>query len=271
MTITSQLILNSENYDTATGEFILKFGQQQTFNDMQMALASLSIFNSFGNVSAELGNNTLTIYFPDGATHKAYPITIADGFYTMKTFNTWLLEKMEERYLYTLENDTKIYPIFFGENNSYQHIAYFNTVRANATIDPLADWSLPTVTSAPYIVWPLGLAKLFGFEETQVGLSSASVYLKSTTVSENSINSIVVTCNLVNSSLSYPRHMISSFPIGGTGFGDIFNLSVSKLNWHDIQQNGAYNELVVSFHDQNLKKIKILDTNVLILLSFRKK
>jgi hypothetical protein len=270
----SQVILNAANYDSSTGSFILRFAQQQRFHDQQVALPMLSIFNSFGNVSSELGNNSLTIYWPDGASHTAFPITIADGHYTAKTFFTWLQEKMDERYLYTLQSDltTKTYSILIGENNSYQKIAFFREIAQNANQHVSATWALPTGAAAsPYIVWPASLAILFGMEATTIGTGGVTNNVKSTTVGANSINSIIVTCNLINSHMSFPSNMLSSFPIGGTEFGNIFNKASPKQDWIDITQNGSFSELVIHLHDQNMKAINILDTNVTILLSFRKK
>jgi hypothetical protein len=272
---TSQVLLSSENYDSETGTFQLQFGMEQSFSNTQIAAAQIGVFNSFGNVSQELANNTLTIYWPDGASHLAFTITIADGYYTTKTFFAWLKEKMDERYLYTLADDlvTKTYPIFMGTNNSYQNIAYFFTVATDANIHASATWSLPTGTASPYIVWPASLGKIFGFSATTVGAGAGTDYVTSDIVPEqNSVNSVIVSCNLVsNNKISYPHDMLSSFPVASTGFGSIINRSYAKLDWMDIPANSAYRELIITFRDQNLKKLDIKDTNILILLSFRSK
>ena len=43
------------------------------------------------------------------------------------------------------------------------------------------------------------------------------------------------------------------------------------MDWMDITQNGSFSELVINLYDQNMKPVKILDTNATILLAFRKK
>jgi len=269
-TATSQLVINSTHYDVSSGTFRVPFAQQQTFQKTQVSLAKISLFHSFSNISAELGNNQLSIWFPDGAGYKEYPITIADGYYSIDTFSTWLKEKMDERYLYLLQGETKFYPIFFGTNDSYQTISVMYRVPVNTSKHASAEWALPTGTASPYITWNTVLSGLFGYQNTQLGQGLATELIKSTFVPQNSINSLIVSCNLINNSrLSTPSDILSAFPIAGTDFGGIINVISSKMSWIDVVESGAYNELVVSFHDQNQKRIKIVDTNVLILLSFK--
>ena len=270
---TSQLLINSESYDESTGTFILKFGQQQRFQKTQIALPKISIYHSFANISEKLGNNYLSLFFPDGTGHTEFKLTIADGHYTQATFYTWLKEKMDERYLYVLQNDVKFYPIFMAENNSYKRLLVFYNVSSTAVQDNLATWALPISGSvlSPYIVWPESLGALFGHKGTQQGSGIGNELVKSTLVAENSINSIILSCNLLNNSqISSPSNILASFAVGATSFGSIINAVSPKLGFMDVTE-GFYNELIISFQDQNLNKIKLLDTNVLILLSFKQK
>jgi hypothetical protein len=270
---TSQVLLNSENYDTETNTFRVNFGKEISFSNTQIAAAQISAFNSFGNISQELANNTLTIYWPNGASYLAFPITIADGYYSTKTFFAWLKEKMDERYLYTLSGTTKTYPIFMGTNNSYQNISFFYTIATDAIIHASATWTLPSVTSSPYVVWPASLGKLFGFSATTVGTGAATNYVTSDIVPEqNSVNSIIISCNMVNNyKITKHRDLLSTFPVAATEFGNIINRTYSKLDWMNIADNSSFNEIEITFRDQNYKKLSIHDVNILILLAFRKR
>lgn len=78
------------------------------------------------------------------------------------------------------------------------------------------------------------------------------------------INGIIVRCNLVENDISSTSDILDSFPITST-FG-------SNLNYIPISNNacklkpGKFQNLVISFYDQNLNSINILDSNVLISL-----
>ena len=87
---TSQLVINSTNYDKNENYFVVPFGVPPPFFNMQMSVSQINIFNSFSNISTELGNNWITINFPDGTGFKPYTFTIPSGFYNQVTFLAWL-------------------------------------------------------------------------------------------------------------------------------------------------------------------------------------
>ena len=270
---TTQIGLNGENWDADSGTFILKFAHAQRFNQTQMALAKASLYNSFGNISQELGNNYFSIFWPDGETHTEYQFIIPTGFYSQEAFYEWLQSEMKARYLFVVRNNANFYPIFMGENNSYKRLLVFYPINDVAVKDENATWTLPPngYISSPYIVWPLALGRLFGHVQTQMGDGGGLSLNVSTVVAENSINSIILTCNAINNSaLSYPKNILACIPVGGVEFGHTISKISPKLEWMDIQE-GYYNELVITIYDQSLKKIAIQDTNLLLMLSFKQK
>ena len=88
--MTTQLVLNSTNYDEDSGRFIVNFPVEQQIQSMQVAANNINIFNSFYNISAAAANNTITISFPSGSTYIDVSVTIPDGFYDVAAFTTYL-------------------------------------------------------------------------------------------------------------------------------------------------------------------------------------
>ena len=275
---TSQLVMNGENYESSTGRFVLNFATPQKFNNMQISVAQVSMFNSFSNITQELGNNTMSVFFPDGNTHKEYLINIPDGYYTVETFNTWLMREFDEKYLYTMSSDSTkhIYPFQILQNNHYQTILIFNKISARNDTQPiLATWTMPPSNAplTPYIVVPQSLGKIFGYLETTLGngLGNNQAIYSTTVPAINQIQSLVFSCNLVGSSqgISYPSDLIQTLPVAGVKYGSMISNSYAKREWFDIPSNSEFRELSIQVRDQNLKQLKIHDTNILILLSFR--
>jgi len=276
---TSQLVINGENYEKQTGRFVMNFATPQTFKNTQISVAQVSIFNSFSNISEELGNNTMSIFFPNGTTHKEYSIVIPDGFYTVSSFNDWLKTEFDAKYLYTIGNeDNRKYPFYMLQNSHYQTILIFEKVfEGNGTQPSGATWVMPNSNAplTPYIVVPQSLGKLFGYLETTLGNGQGIKQdISSTTVPAiHQVQSLIFSSNLVGSlkGISNPSDLITTLPVAGTDFGGIISKSYVKREWFDIPSSAEFRELSIQIRDQNFKALKIHDTNVLILLSFRTK
>ena len=99
---TTQILLNSTNYNKATNSFIYNFNSDQPLKNHVIAMQSAVIYNQFYNISSALGNNTITVvYFPSGASaYVSKIIMIPDGFYdSPTTFSSWLqLTMLNEKY-----------------------------------------------------------------------------------------------------------------------------------------------------------------------------
>lgn len=78
------------------------------------------------------------------------------------------------------------------------------------------------------------------------------------------VNGVIVRCNLVENNITSPSDILDSFPITST-YG-------SNINYLPISDNmvrmktGRFNNITVSFSDQNLNPLLCLDPNVLITL-----
>jgi hypothetical protein len=231
--MTTQLLLNSNNYDSDTGRFVVEFPVEQQFRNTQIAATNINIFNSFYNISAALGNNIMTLWFPSGATHISISITIPDGFYTLKTFNTLWTTVCNTNFLYTLKPDgiTKQYYYFLGTNSSYQNLILYYEVPIGAVPPTGASWVSPTVGSQTmYLNWSKGLAQLYGYTSLQIGNGSTVGSYVSETVSKlNTVSSLILQCNMIdNKGISIPSNILTSLPVAGISFGGLLQKTFPK-------------------------------------------
>ena len=63
---TSQILINSNNYDKASNSFIYNFNSDQLLNNHVIGMQQCIIYNQFYNISSALGNNKIRVDFPSG-------------------------------------------------------------------------------------------------------------------------------------------------------------------------------------------------------------
>ena len=78
------------------------------------------------------------------------------------------------------------------------------------------------------------------------------------------VNGVIVRCNLVENHIGSPTDILDSFPITSTYGSNINYLPIS--NNQIKMKKGRFNNLVISFADQNYNPIIALDPNILITI-----
>jgi len=81
------------------------------------------------------------------------------------------------------------------------------------------------------------------------------------------VNGVIVRCNLVSNPIASPSDVLDSFAITSTYGSNINYLPIS--NNQVKMKKGRYNNLIISFSDQNYNPILALDPNVLITVIIR--
>merc|ERR1712054_642469 len=82
-------------------------------------------------------------------------------------------------------------------------------------------------------------------------------------------SSVIVTCDICRNDLSTPNNILYSFPSGNVQFGAHISLQ-HELVYTEIQ-DGQFYEMTISFLDQNLKDISIIDKQINVILSVKNK
>ena len=132
------VILSSSNIvGTGNNTLTYNFPTTATFKNDYIAVASVSLYYSWFNISSALGNNTFTYTWDSvgGAT----TITIPDGLYEVSTLNDYLQSKFIANGHYLVQTSTS-QNVYFGEFviNPAQYVVQINT------------YSIPTAVPAGY-------------------------------------------------------------------------------------------------------------------------
>jgi hypothetical protein len=280
------IILNSSNIDAGSNNTQLTYKFPVggvAFKDEEIAVSQLSIYYSWFNINASLyNNNSYTYTWIDGTTHT---ITMPDGFYTVSTLNFYLQDQMLQNLHYYTDSGGDIVYFLEWEINVSRYGVQLNAypVPTPATATSLgytlpagATWgALPLVASTPQLT----ILATNNFKDI-VGFNAGTYppVVQSTNYSKLSdyipqvspVNSIVMTCNLINNPLSNPSKLLYSFTPANASFGELITIQPPEYTWNEIS-NGYYTQITINMLDQNLNPIQILDPQMVILLSIKKK
>ena len=278
----SPLIITSDNYEPESGDFVVPFNVNQTFKQTQIAISNLSLYNCIPNVSSDLNNRSFSVFWPEGASgHLEYTYTLTDeSLYSLTSFSSWLKEQMEEDYLFLVAsgdvNETPIHQWFMGTNSSYQNICAFTAITPTSVQPTGASWQLPTSNRTLYFDFKnLALSKIFGYSNPVVGETSGTITnsVKSDIVPQPfDTQSIIIRCNLVKSEhgICRPSDILGSINIPtAKRYGSLITKLYPKNVWKDVSES-QFNELRISMYSQHMKKLKLIDPNITLLLLLKK-
>jgi hypothetical protein len=252
----------------------------------EVALTSCNIYNSFFNISAELGNNKITLTFPNMISGgNDFTFTFPDGFYSASDMNYYLQSQMILNALYCVNSANQ--NVYFAEivANSTTYAINLNfyiiptTAQATTlgyTQAPGANWSYPTSTTANNIpkvtILTSGFGDLIGFTATSypttISASSNQQFSSTSTPEISLVQSIVILTNLINNiGFSNPSNVLTSLPVN-VAYGQMISHNVNAPVFQKVSNN-MYGQIVIQLYDQNLNVIIPKDLDVLISLAIR--
>ena len=277
--MSSNIVINSSHWDKNQNKFIYRLTIPQKFEKKEVGLASLTLYNQFYNVSSDNSNNKVSIKWINGIT---YEYTIPNGYYSISDLNTFLQNKMIIDKLYLIKNSDK--NVYFVELlvDANRYGSTINTYVVPTSAEMISNqwtkpsnsshWDLPNTSTAPQIIFNSKFGKLLGFE---AGTYPSTIqYID--TQSENTltpeisvVNSLIFRCNLINNINITPTDCLSSMGIKKS-FGDQMEIGGGYILYSEISTN-IYNQIELTICDQNLKPIKLIDTDCTIILSIKNK
>jgi hypothetical protein len=283
------VVINSLNYvQGSRNQFIYNFPSEMTFKTGdKIGLQSLSIFNSTFNISQVFGNNTFSMSFPIANSsnqlfYQTLNVTIPDGYYTVSDLNYFLQSQMIANNLY-LVNSTSQENVYFLEftTNSVQYVLQINSypiyTQSQATALGLtlpngASWKLPSVSYCPQITLCQGLGTYFGM--TTLTLPPVSNYSQifnqtsQTVPIVSTVNSYLITLNIVNSKYSIPNNILYSLALPTSSYATQLSVNNNLSDNAMIDINaGKYTQLVITFLDQNFNKLYLNDYEIVLILN----
>lgn len=283
------IVLNSTNCvptTTSSGvdnsNFVYTFPISAQFQDEEIAVSAISLYYSWFSITSALGNNTFTYtwYNAAGAVGP-FTITVPDGFYTIAQLNAYLQSVMisNSHYLITASGQY-VYYLEFVENASRYSIQFNSyAIPTAATAAALgyttpAGWvSFPAAAITPQITIATNAFRdIVGFNAgTYPNPTQATNYSKISdfTPQVSPVQSILVSCSLVSNPLAIPNNIIYSLT-PNVEFGSLITPNISNMIWNETL-NGYFTSFKIQFLDQSFNPLLLRDTNLVIVLSVRKK
>ena len=293
------LILNQTNVMPGTNNTVMEYtfpsGGIQLKQGQQVALGSITLYNSTPNISSVYLNNTFSYKWIDGIN---YPVDVPTGFYEISDLNNFLHQTMLNNGHYLIENSTGNFVWFLtmAVNASTYKIDVV-TFRMNTTLFPIGTasnqylypgsppstspptspaWSNPVApgTFPQLVIAANAFRDIIGFAAgdfpSNAVIAAAAATVKNITTSSTSIPQVsplsayTVKCNLVNNAYSIPNNLIYSFP-PANAFGSQYIVSPNQYSFIDVSP-GYYNVFRIEFTDQNNRGVVILDPNITVLI-----
>ena len=274
------IILNSTHrVPNSNNKFVYRFPTQASFtsNDT-IAVSTMNVFNSFFNIEATRGNNKISIFWaPDGLT---YNLIIPDGFYDIPALNYQLQFFMTENHLYTysaIENENVFYiELVLNPNRYAVELRCFPVPDSNEAATDLqltkpvdATWDFHlTFDLTPSITFNSAFGSLIGFSAgtyPELLENEIKVYFNDLIPQISIVNSLLVTCNLVNSFYSNPVNVLYSMPISSS-FGNSMSSKDSMRTDVNIF-DGTYQSIVLEILDQRYERVHMHDFELEIKLT----
>lgn len=256
-----------------------------SFKDDQIAVSSVQMYYSWFSITSSTtgsryNNNIFQYYWYDNTGQIGpFTITIPDGYYSVATLNAYLQSRMVANNHYLVDSfGDYVYYLELVENPS-AYAVQFNSFPIPTALPALwtnpGGMTFPAVASTPQLVVlsTNNFKDIIGFNAgTYPTITQATNYSKISdyTPQVSPVSSVVMTCSLVQNRYAIPNTLIYSFTPAGTSFGDIINVQPSELSFNDISDT-TVNSIEITFLDQNLRDIKLNDTQLVILLVIKNK
>lgn len=270
----STITLNRTNLVSSVNNNVYRYdfpGNASFGETDQIAISSVSIYNSFFNISTDYNNTFFQYRFYFGATSNIFNVIMPEGFYSISDINAYLQSIFITNSHYLIDgNGNFVYFMSLQEN--------LTTYKVDLICQPVptvlpAGWStpvgfpgLPLVARVPEFIVPnTNITKIFGFNAaTYPPAPQATTYSAASTFTPQitDITSVLMATNVVNNPFSSPANLIFSFPIQEQ-FAVLLNPPINELVFNKIQA-GYYNSLEIQFLDNLYRPLKVRDTNVVI-------
>jgi len=262
------IILNSSNIvGGQNNQLVYAFPQGAVnFQGNRIGLSSLSIYYSWPNINP--GNGGWSYTWIDGTVIN---ITLPAGFYDVKAMNAYLQSKMVENNHYLVDSAGNfVYYLELATN------ATFYAVQINSYPVPTAlpvgwtkpgAWAFPGVARTPQLTITT-LSPLLGIAAGNYPPApQATAYSILSTVAPQitPVQSVLMSCSLINNDLSVPSNLFYSFSPNNVEYGSIVSVVPSEPVMSYIQ-DGQYASFQIRFFDQSLNPLTILDPNMVLLL-----
>ena len=269
------IVINSSNYIQNSGnKYIYNFPQTSYFPiGSGIGVSNIAIYNSIQNINAKRGNNTIILNW----LGTDYVFLIPDGYYSVSDLNYFLQNQCILNNLYVTANS--------GADNIYFVELVINSIRYSTSLNfyaiptsaqattfgyvkpASASWNYPNSSICPSITFNQPFANLIGqtFGKYPATTQSSSIqYLSTQTPVISPVDSLILTCNLVNSKYSIPSNILFTVPISSS-LGSLIQVNISSIVFNDILPQN-FSSLEITIYDQLFNPVILLDKEMTLTL-----
>jgi len=288
------IVLNTSNLvqDGQNNKLIYNFPNSVQFKDDSIAVAQVSMYYAWFNITSDFKNNSFTYSWVSGGTTTTYTVSVPDGLYEIATLNQLLQFTMiaNGHYLVNTAGQNVYYAEFIV--NPARYAIQINTFLFPTSLP--SGWSnpaslvFPTQTFNPVITLPANINKIFGYvagfatnANTNNGytppvsqfvskLANGTLsYISTASPNLQPNSSILFSVSNINNPYSQPSSIIYALT-PSVAIGEIITDKPSEFTWNKLI-DGVYNQISLTILGLDLQPIKINDPNITILLAIKNK
>jgi hypothetical protein len=274
-------ILLNINNQISQNQYRYKFSQSLDLSQYEIALGSVSIYYSWQAITAARRNNTFRIIWPTASTTTTYTITLPDGTYSASDINAYLQFWAIQNNLYLINNSTGLnyYFISVAENPSAYAIQ-FNMQPVRNITGFTAAAGMPTMPVSAFTPQlqiidsgSSSFGSIIGFQQaTYPPVQQITTYsINSNLVPQiDPVAAVVVGLSNLYNPFAMNSQVLHTFTSAGVEYGGLITTSQGQgISFTPMQ--GFSNELIVSFYDDRMLPLGIIDGNACIRLLMREK
>ncbi len=269
------IVINSSNYVQNSGnKYVYNFPQTSYFSaGSGIGVSNISIYNSIQNITQKRGNNVVTLNW----LGTNYIFIFPDGYYSVSDINFFFQQQCILNGLYVTANSGADNVYFFElvvNSIRYSTSLNFYAIPTDAQATSLgytkpanATWTYPVSPQTPSLSFgqPFGNLIGFTFGTYPPTVQSTNVqYLSTSTPVISPVDSLILTCNLINSKYSVPNNILFTVPIT-TALGTIIQVPISSIVFNDILPQN-FSTLEITIFDQLFNPVVLLDKELTLTL-----
>jgi hypothetical protein len=271
------IVINSSNYIQNSGNrFVYRFPNTVKFDvGSSIAVANISMYNSIQNITIKRGNNVLIFNW----LGVDYTFNIPEGYYSISDLNFYLQQQCIIRGLYMTANknadnvyfvELVVNSIRYATSLNFYVIPTESEALAKGYAKPSnATWAFPLVAQTPRLSFNQSFGNLIGFTFGTYPLANpqpTNIQILSTeTPVISPTDSLILTCNLVNSKYSIPSDVFFTLPLSSS-VGSLIAFNNSTLVYNNITAQ-MFSTLEITFYDQLFQPVFLLDREITLQLS----
>jgi len=249
-------------------------------DEAEICVSNITIPYSWFNITKAYSNTRFNVIWDIGGIPNTVNFTLQEGFYTINTLNEAFQQLFINQGMYLInQNGNYVYYLTLVYNPSTYGVQLIASIVPSSLpvgwTQPSNFFGYPASPTTPQLVLipESNLYQILGFVNDasypSTPLSFPASFLSTFTPIGSNVNSLIITCNLVNNPCGFPSNILDTIPITST-FGSNINYSPYALKWVKISA-GTYQKLEIQIVDQNLNSMNILDNNVCISLLMNNK